>query len=52
MTTKNVKNIGAVLGALSTMICTATTPHMVKWFLSIYVIMLIAEWLGNEDSTH
>lgn len=53
MTTRNVKNLSVLLGGMTAMICTTATPHMVKWILSIYVIMLIAEWMGNdEDTTH
>lgn len=51
MTTKNVKNLSVLLGGMTAMICTTTTPHMVKWLLSIYVIMLIAEWMGNNEDT-
>lgn len=51
MTTKNVKNLSVLLGGMTAMICTTATPHMVKWMLSIYVIMLIAEWMGNDEDT-
>lgn len=52
MTTKNLKNSGAIVGALMTMLCTNTSPHMVKWYMATYVILLISLWLGDEQDTH
>lgn len=49
MNTKNLKNILAMIGYTSTILCVSTTPHMVKWYIGLYVIYLIAVWLGHED---
>lgn len=45
----HVKNLCALVGYVSTIICIVNCPHLVKWLLSIYIIYLVAIWLGNED---
>ena len=50
MTTRNVKNLLACLGFLFTMWCIVAVPHMVKWLMSMYIIYLVAIWLGHEDN--
>lgn len=44
-----VKNILACLGFMWTMYCIVALPHMVKWLLSLYIIYLVAIWLGSGD---
>lgn len=45
-----VKNILAFLGFVFTMYCIVTLPHMVKWLLSLYIIYLVAIWLGHNEN--
>lgn len=45
-----VKNILAFLGFVFTMHCIVALPHMVKWLLSLYIIYLIAIWLGHNEN--
>lgn len=52
MTIKSLKNVIAFTGFMITMGCVYGLPHMVKWFMALYIIHLIAIWLGNDDSTH
>lgn len=49
MDIQKIKNILALIGYVTTLICISTTPHMVKWYLSMYVIYLVAIWLGHQD---
>lgn len=44
-----VKNILAFLGFVFTMYCIVALPHMVKWLLSLYVLYLVAIWLGGGE---
>lgn len=46
---KDIKNILAMLGYIVTVICVSSTPQMVKWYLSMYVIYLVAIWLHDES---
>ena len=48
MNTKNLKNTLAMIGYVTTLICISTTPYMVKWYLAMYVIYLVAVWLGHD----
>lgn len=41
-----VKNILAFLGFVFTMYCIVALPHMVRWLMSMYVLYLVAIWLG------
>lgn len=53
MKRSDLKNMLATVGFITTMLCTSTTPHMVRWYTILYVIYLVALWLGNdEDTTH
>lgn len=45
-----VKNILAFLGFVFTMYCIVALPHMVKWLLSLYIIYLVAIWLGHNEN--
>lgn len=49
MTTRNLKNIYAVIGFVATLLCISSTPQMVRWYVIMYVIYLVAIWLGHED---
>lgn len=49
MRIKVVKNILAFLGFMWTTWCIVALPHMVKWLLSLYIIYLVAIWLGHND---
>lgn len=49
MKIKIVKNILAFLGFMFNMWCIVALPHMVKWLMSIYVLYLVAIWLGHND---
>lgn len=46
---KDIKNVLAALGYIVTTICISSTPQMVKWYLSLYVIYLVAIWLHDES---
>lgn len=48
MSTRNLKNVLAAIGYISTILCVSSTPHMVKWYITLYVIYLIAVWLGHD----
>lgn len=47
MTIRKVKNILALIGYVTTILCISATPHLVKWYMSMYVIYLVAIWLGS-----
>lgn len=49
MDIRKIKNVIALVGYVTTVICISTTPQMVKWYLSMYVIYLVAIWLGHEE---
>lgn len=49
MDIQKIKNVLALIGYIATLICISAVPHMVKWFLSMYVIYLVAIWLGHEE---
>lgn len=49
MSVRKIKNILALIGYITTLICISTTPQLVKWYLSMYVIYLVAIWLGHEE---
>lgn len=50
ISTRKLKNILALIGYIMTILCISTTPYMVRWYMSMYVIYLVAIWLGhNED---
>lgn len=52
MTIRKVKNIMALIGYVATLICISATPQMVKWYMGMYVIYLVAIWLGHNDEEH
>lgn len=45
-----IKNILAFLGFMWTMWCIVALPHMCKWLLSLYIIYLVAIWLGHNEN--
>lgn len=47
--TRKLKNILALIGYITTIICISTTPQMVRWYMSMYVIYLVAIWLGHTE---
>lgn len=49
MDTRKLKNILALIGYLMTIICISATPQMVRWYMSMYVIYLVAIWLGHTE---
>lgn len=49
MTTHDIKNILAAIGFVATVLCISTTPYMIRWYLGLYVVYLVALWLGDED---
>lgn len=49
MSYHNLKNICALIAFVSTIICLAIIPHMVKWLLAFYVINLVAIWIGEDE---
>lgn len=49
MITRNIKNVLGCIGLVSTVICTSATPHMVKYYLTFYIIFLISLWLSEEQ---
>lgn len=49
MTIRKIKNILALIGYVATVQCISATPQLVKWYMSMYVIYLVAIWLGNND---
>ena len=40
--TRKLKNSLALIGYLMTIICISTTPQMVRWYMNMYVIYLVA----------
>lgn len=51
MNIRNVKNIMDTIALVATLICVSATPHMIKWYMVLYIIYLISIWLSDE-STH
>ena len=49
MTIRKIKNILALIGYVATILCISATPQLVKWYMSMYVIYLVAIWLGHND---
>lgn len=49
MITRNIKNVLDCIGLVSIAICTSATPHMVKYYLTFYIIFLISLWLSEEQ---
>ena len=49
MDTRKLKNVLALIGYLMTIICISATPYMVRWYMSMYVIYLVAIWLGHSE---
>ena len=47
--TRKLKNILALIGYITTIIYISTTPQMVRWYMSMYVIYLVAIWLGHTE---
>lgn len=52
MDIRKIKNILALIGYVTTLTCISSTPHMVRWYMSMYVIYLVAIWLGHESEDH
>ena len=52
METRILKNSLAFLGFMITMVCVSSVPYMVKWFMGLYVIYLVAIWLGDDKEDH
>lgn len=52
MNIRIIKNTVALIAYLMTVNCIATTPFMVKWYLSMYIIFLVALWLGHDPEDH
>lgn len=48
MTAQNIKNLLAAIGFVATILGISTIPYMVKWYCGLYVVFLIALWLGDE----
>ena len=48
MTTKNLKNLLAAIGYVATLLCISATPQMVKWYMIMYVMYLVAVWMGHD----
>lgn len=48
MNIRNVKNIMDTIAFVATLICVSATPHMIKWYLALYVIFLVSIWLTDE----
>lgn len=49
MDTRKLKNILALIGYIMTIVCISATPQMVRWYMSMYVIYLVAIWLGHTE---
>lgn len=45
-----IKNILAFLGFSWTAWCIVALPNMCKWFLSLYIVYLVAIWLGHNEN--
>lgn len=52
MSTRKIKNVLALIGYVATLMCISATPQMVRWYMSMYVIYLVAIWLGHETKDH
>ena len=49
MEIRKLKNVMALIGYITTIICMSATPQMVRWYMSMYVIYLVAIWLGHTE---
>lgn len=49
MDIRKIKNVLALIGYVTTILCISTTPQMCRWYLAMYVIYLVAIWLGHEE---
>lgn len=49
MEIRKLKNVMALIGYVATIICISATPQMVRWYMSMYVIYLVAIWLGHTE---
>ena len=47
--TSDIKNVLITIGLICTNICISSAPQLVKWYLSLYVIYLVAIWLHDES---
>lgn len=52
MDIRKIKNVLALIGYVTTIICISATPQMARWYLSMYVIYLVAIWLGHNEEEH
>lgn len=52
MSTRKLKNVLALIGYVITVLCISATPQMVRWYMSMYVIYLVAIWLGHNEKEH
>lgn len=52
MDIRKIKNVLALIGYVTTIICISATPQMCRWYLSMYVIYLVAIWLGHNEEEH
>ena len=52
MNIRSLKNVLALLGYVVTIIAICIVPYMVKWLLSMYVIYLVAVWMGHNEDDH
>ncbi len=53
MTLRKIKNLLVGLGYVTTLLYITSTPHLVRWFVILYVIYVVTLWLGNnEEDTH
>ena len=52
MEIRKLKNVMALIGYVATLICISATPYMVRWYMSMYVIYLVAIWLGHSEEEH
>lgn len=46
----HVKNLCALCGYVSTIVCITACPWLVKWLLASYIVYLVAIWLGDDDN--
>ena len=49
MMTRNIKNLCLLIGFITTLICVSTTPYMIKWYLALFIMYLVALWLSEEQ---
>lgn len=49
MNTRNLKNILATIGYISTILCVAATPEASDWYIIMYVIYSIAVGIGHDE---